>query len=159
MQIKQAVGQFLYWLEVDRECSPMTIEAYSSDLKQFSAFLRQEGVEAETGAVAPEILRSFMGSMKGRGLSQQTVARRLNCLRSLWRFLNTAGLDTSNPCIAVSVPRKRRCLPTFLSAEECRALLQATEHSHCDDRELRTLAEHCCLCPSLSRQGQRKYQV
>jgi len=130
MQFEQAVEQFLYWLEIERECSPLTIEAYQSDARQFRAFLSDVGIDHDTKAITSDVVRQFIAEMKGRGLSPQTIARRINCLRSLWRFLNITGLETTNPCIAVTVPRKRRSLPTFLSVDECRAMLGATETNH-----------------------------
>ena len=130
MRIAQAREQFLQYLAVERECSEATITAYRSDLACFAGFVEEQHIADEVERLRPEDLASFMQRLRQRDLAAQTVARRMNCLRSLFRFLQIKGKLDINPCGSISVPKKPRRLPTYLSVGECQRLLAATDTNY-----------------------------
>ena len=128
--IREAADEFYLCLEAERGCSPLTVQAYRSDIEQFCEFLKDEKVEPQLEAVTPKLLRMFLLVMKQAGLAASTRARRLYALRSLWGFLEKTEVVQANPCRKVSVPKARQNVPQYLTPEECEALLEATQDQY-----------------------------
>lgn len=107
--------------------SPHTILAYTEDLAQFNEFLVAAGRTIDD---ADHILiRRFLGVLLDRGLEKSTSARKLACVRSLYRFLRRRGLRDTNPTLLVSTPRRARRLPTFLDEQTIGTVLDLPDRS------------------------------
>ena len=76
------------------------------------------------GITALEI-RRFVAHLSGTSVSRRTVARRLSCLRSFFRYLCREGTLEHNPAAAVPTPRLERRLPSFLDERQVVRLLEA----------------------------------
>jgi len=116
--IREAAEEFYPYLEAERGCSPLTVQAYRADIEQFCEFLKDEQVEPQVEAVTPKLLRQFLLVMKQAGLAASTRARRLYALRSLWDFLEKAEMAEANPCRKVAAPKTRQSVPEYLRPEE-----------------------------------------
>ena len=116
--IREAAEEFYLYLEAERGCSPLTVQAYRSDIEQFCEFLKDEEVEPRLHAVTPKLLRQFLLVMKQAGLAASTRGRRLYALRSLWDFLEKAEMAEANPCRKVSAPKTRQSVLEYLTPEE-----------------------------------------
>lgn len=71
------------------------------------------------------MLRSYLASLKARGLARSSIERRLAGLRTFWRFLRAQGLVEDDPTRQVRSPRRRRLLPRCLRADEVARLMDA----------------------------------
>lgn len=124
------VEEFIAHIAHVRQLSPRTVEAYSTDLAEFTAFLSGYfGAENWTWSGIDRLaIRSFMGDcMTRRGLGKRTVARKLSAVRSLFRFLHIEEIVEANPARAVRSPKKDRTLPGFLTREQMEQVLGAAE--------------------------------
>ena len=130
MLISDAADEFLLYLEAERGCSPLTVEAYHSDIEQLLAFLRSEGLAPHLDTVTAHVLRRFLLAMKRNGLAASTRARRIYALRSLWDFLEKSEIVDANPCRKVSAPKSGEKIPEYLTPDECQALLDATSDQY-----------------------------
>jgi len=119
-----------------------TISAYQSDLRQWRQFL-EKALESEAPRVSDvtrSTVRGFIVDQRERGLSNTTVARRVNCLRSFWHFLEHAEITAENPLDRIRLPKSRTKLPTFLTDDEMRRLLEAAGETHYADLAARDRA-------------------
>ena len=114
---------FLAYLSAERRASPHTIAAYTEDLRQFSAFLQDAG--RSPAAVDHQTIRRFLGALLDQGLAKRSVARKLACLRSFYKFLKKRGLVETNPTTLVATPRLEQRLPSFLDEQ---TVVQVLEH-------------------------------
>lgn len=62
-------------------------------------------------------------------MAKSTAARKLACVRSLFRFLRRRGLRDTNPTLLVSTPKKARRLPTFLDEPTIRTVLDLPDRT------------------------------
>jgi integrase/recombinase XerC len=137
--VQRAIGEFLQYLRAERGASAYTLKSYREDLEHFLRFLRES-----SGAVVPPrsittlMLRGYVARLHHEGFARSTVARRLACLRSFFRFGCRQGWAESNPARAVRTPRARRTLPHFLSTRDVKVLLEAPGGD--DDQALRDRA-------------------
>ena len=123
MQIQTAYQEFLAYLAVERNCSPLTISAYRSDCRLFLEALAAEGAPAEVEAVDKRVIRQYIVWLRNRGLKPSSVTRRIHSLRSFWNYLWDSEYTDSNPFRKLTLPKQSRSLPVYLSDDECRSLV------------------------------------
>ena len=75
--------------------------------------------------IGPLDIRRFLAEQSTRQYAKRTIARRLSCLRSFFRFLCRDGLLKDNPAAVVPTPRLERRLPHFLDEPQMARLLEA----------------------------------
>jgi len=121
------VRRFLRHLDIERNFSPHTLKSYQEDLKQFLAALRQPGNGSTTAwrEVDALLLRRFLASLSKAGYAKSSIARKLACLRSFFRFLCRLGVVEANPVAAMRTPKQDKKLPLFLTDQEVEVLLSA----------------------------------
>ncbi len=124
--MQAAVAAFLQYLKIERNCSPLTIKSYGEDFGSILEYFRDfaGGIPAP-GAVTVAALRGYVAYMHECDYSRSTMARRLACLRSFFRWCCREKLAATNPAKALRTPRAGRRLPHFLSTEQVAQLLEA----------------------------------
>jgi integrase/recombinase XerC len=124
--MQAAVAAFLQHLKFERNCSPLTIKSYGEDFASVLEYFRDfaGGIPA-TGEIGVAALRGYVMYMHQCEYSRSTMARRLACLRSFFRYCCREKLVATNPAKALRTPRAGRHLPHFLSTEQVARLLEA----------------------------------
>lgn len=122
----RAIDGFLRYLKIERNSSPLTIKSYAEDLASFHEYLhdRVGGIPSPDQISVP-VLRGYVAYLHECDYAKTTVARRLACLRSLFRYCVREELTTSNPAQALRTPRTGRKLPSLLSPNQITTLLEA----------------------------------
>ena len=115
------VERFLQYQGVERNASDATCRSYAVDLAQFFRFLGHRRL----GALTPLDVRRFVAHLSTGQRSRRTIARKLSCLRSFFRFLCREGRLDHNPAQAVPTPRLDRRLPSFLDEQQVARLVEA----------------------------------
>jgi integrase/recombinase XerC len=119
--MQRYIEKFLRYLEIERNASSHTILNYKLDLEGFGKFLKETPIEK----VDYLSLRAFLATLKQSNLTQRTIARKLSCLRSFFRFLCREGLLKIDPTSALSSPKIEKHLPLFLTEDETTKLIEA----------------------------------
>ena len=127
MLMDTAIRDFGLYLEAERGYSTQTTKAYRSDLLLFCDYVRREGSSGLVGEITTPLVRAWVVEMKQRGLSLNTIGRRVHALRSFWRYLLDTGTVADDLLRKVSVPKRVQAPPRYLQAGELRALLQAAQ--------------------------------
>lgn len=120
--LENLADEFLTYLQVNQNYSRHTLESYSLDLQQFFEFLRERQL-MEIEAVNHLEIRRFLARLKAEERSRATVARKLSCLRSFFKYLARQGYLTHNPLLTVATPKREKKLPQFFYPEEVSQLL------------------------------------
>lgn len=121
-----AIDAFIRHLKIERNASPLTLKSYSEDLGSLLAFfndVRQRVPDVDQVTVGE--LREFVAYLHECGYAKTTIARRLACLRSFFRYCRREKLIEANPAQALRTPRTGRKLPHFLSTDQVTTLLEA----------------------------------
>jgi integrase/recombinase XerD len=114
---------FLLHLKTERRLSGNTLAAYGADLRRFSAFLAERGIDARK-FTRPDFLDHLTG-IREEGLSARSAARHVSTLRSFFRFLVSEGVLAASPVSGVKAPRLGRPLPKYLTPSQVNRLLAA----------------------------------
>lgn len=124
--MRDAIKQFLNYLKVERNASELTIKSYADDLSHVVEFFQEQtAVVPDPKLVDVGALRGYVSWLHECGYARTTVARRLACLRSFFRYCNREGICETNPARPLRTPRTGRKLPHFLTTEQIGALLAA----------------------------------
>jgi integrase/recombinase XerC len=75
------------------------------------------------------------------GLVKASIARKLSAIRSFYRYLLQEGLVFTSPAATTSSPKLDKRLPSFLTLEEARRLLEAPDVSTPQGQRDRALLE------------------
>lgn len=113
------VKRFLSYLSTERNASSYTQLNYQLDLTQFFAFLQHQRLRD----ITPLDIRRFVAHLSSAHVSRRTIARKLSCLRSFFRYLCREGTLAHNPAAAIPTPKLERRLPSFLDEQQVTRLL------------------------------------
>ncbi|MCC5933414.1 MAG: tyrosine recombinase XerC [Balneolales bacterium] len=119
------ISRFINYLKVERNASPHTITSYRKDLESFSLFLvgYDAQVRENPDAITRFHLRAWMGQLSDDGLSRSSIARKVSCLKSFFKYTLARGYTTKNPAELVSIPKTEKKLPVNLQADEALEML------------------------------------
>ena len=115
------INQFLSYLEIEKNFSSHTQLNYRHDLEEFSVFLDKNSLLQ----VDYPLLRRYLALLKQNQLKPRSVARKLSCLRSFFKFLQREGIVEHNPAKLVVTPKLDKPLPHFMTEEETIKLIEA----------------------------------
>ena len=119
------IDGFIRHLRIERNASPLTLKSYAEDLESLLEFFTEQlGRPPEVDQVAIGQLRQYVSYLYDCGYAKSTIARRLACLRSFFRYCRREGLIDSNPAQALRTPRAGRKLPNFLSNRQVTQLIE-----------------------------------
>ncbi len=114
-----------------RRASPLTVEAYARDLRQFLGFLRdQREVPPDLDALAalkPADIRAFLARRRAEGVASRSLLRQLAALRSFAHHLAREGLARVDALDKVRSPKAARALPKALPAGAAREMARGEE--------------------------------
>ena len=113
---------FLQYLEVEKQASPHTVEVYARALRQFRAWAADSFPGWEN--CTPDQMRDWLFQELKDEAATSSIRLRFAALRSFYRFMmRRHGLET-NPMTGVSLPRKKKTLPVFLTLNQMLELLE-----------------------------------
>lgn len=101
--------------------SKHTIVAYKKDLEQFIAYLSSLEI-TDVKEVKKENIDGFIQKLLGENYTKKSASRKLNSIRTFFRYLKQEDVITQNPALEVSHPKYTQAPPRILSKLEYRAL-------------------------------------
>ena len=144
--MQQVFNRYINYLKAERNASPYTVRNYTSDLlgskniKGFFTFLAERGVKSLNEADR-SLLRDYMAYLVEQGLVKASIARKLSAIRSFYRYMVREEILPVNPVQETSSPKLDRRLPSFLTTQEVKRLLEAPDLSTPQGQRDRALLE------------------
>jgi len=105
-----------------RGSAERTRRAYGVDLGGFAEWAGEQGLSP--GDVRHRDVRRFGAGLSNAGAAPATVARKLAAIRGLYGYLVRTERAGANPAELVSSPKRSEKLPTVLTTEQMRTLLE-----------------------------------
>ena len=108
------IENFARYLSNERNYSDRTVGSYTSDLVQFSDFIKgiDAGISLETAD--RDLVRDWMVSLMDTGSGPASVNRKLSTLRTFYKYLILTGVVDKSPAALVKGPKKAKPLPHFV---------------------------------------------
>lgn len=121
---EEILEAYLRTLLAEKNLSPYTLRNYRSDTLDFFRWMR-EGERAEPLEVDRASFRRYLGHLRDSGVASASVTRKVSTIRGYFRFLTREGSLDANPLVNVSAPKRERRLPSILSRDDLRTLIEA----------------------------------
>lgn len=123
VQERVHIQSFLDYLKFEKRYSAHTLIAYTNDLTCFFDFLEIQYGIRNIGEIQSTIVRSWLASLKDKGLGSVSLNRKISSLKSYFKYqLKTGGVEQS-PMGQVISPRKSKRLPVFVKEDDVRQLV------------------------------------
>lgn len=123
ISLTETSAKFTEFLKNQKRASA-TILAYSNDIAQMAKFLAGKGVTAVT-AINQALLEEFKADLESKGYTAKSISRKINSIKTFFRFLKTEGVVETDPAASVAHPKYEIKPPRILSKLEYRALRDA----------------------------------
>jgi len=101
--------------------SAFTIVAYKKDLEQFVGFLSSKDLN-DIRDVKKEEISGFINKLISESYSKKSASRKLNSIRTFFRFLKNEKVLDQNPSLDVTHPKYIQAPPRIFSKLEYRAI-------------------------------------
>ncbi len=127
LKINTAIDKFIEHLKaLDR--SSNTIVAYRGDLEQFEEYLTGEEDVTSVDEIDTSHVKGFKEHLSNKDYTAKTVSRKLNSVKSFFRFLVEENIVNRDVSRQVKHPKIENDLPRVLEPMEYRALRDICRH-------------------------------
>lgn len=122
MTVAEAIEAFLFHCRYEKNLSPKTLKAYTTDLKQFGGFLTSLGEPCQIADIAKEELRAFIKAQYEH-LAPRSVKRKVATLKALFGYLEREDAVAVSPFRKMEVRiKEERRLPRTVPLSELKRL-------------------------------------
>jgi integrase/recombinase XerD len=139
--------EYLIYLRVEKGLRPLTIEAYERDLTQFAEFLESPGFQlnpATLAAARQPHVSGFLDHLRKHGVESRSAARKLSCIRGLYRWLLLDKRIKHDPTVNLESLSTWKVLPKSLAESEVNSMMEraavAADHPQAGSTSLRDRA-------------------
>lgn len=130
---------FKRYLQLERNLSPNSIEAYLNDVHKLESYCIYIGLELPQ--VNTRDIQKFLIFINDFHVSPYTQARLLSGLKTFFAFLQLEYDYPSNPAEHLEAPRLSRKIPSVLNIEEINQLIEAIDLSLPEGMRNKTILE------------------
>lgn len=140
---------FARYLDFQRGLSRHTVRAYTGDLDALLTFLgagpdQEADVSAVLAVLSLADLRAWLADQAATGHSRATMARRGATIRTFSTWAHRRGLLGSDVAVRLRSPRADNRLPTVLSQDQARQVMEVAGQAARGDRPL-SVRDHAIL--------------
>lgn len=134
---------FSTYLRYELNRSPLTVDAYLADLRQFAEFLSSRSLPTPSGnnlsrpeasvfsteadllpnASTPDI-RAWLSLLSAGGDKPRTLRRKAQSLRAFYRYLMKRRIIKTNPATDITLAKTDKPLPQFVREKEIERILE-----------------------------------
>lgn len=120
--LRTPVENFLRYLKVERQLSPLTLSSYQRQLDALMALMTESGLR-QWHQLEPADVRALAAKSRRSGLQPTSLALRLSALRSFLDWQVAKGALPANPAKGIATPKTSRHLPKNIDVDEMGQLL------------------------------------
>ncbi len=125
------LNRFIRYLEIERNASPKTVDAYRRDIRQFLLFCclewETDPARLDYGRIDRLMIRLWLGSLMKSKLAKATLSRKTASIRSFFKFAFKRGMIHHNPAHLLMIPKKEQRLPKTVRPEELNLMMETID--------------------------------
>ncbi|HID93664.1 MAG TPA: site-specific tyrosine recombinase XerD [bacterium (Candidatus Stahlbacteria)] len=123
----EIIDRFINYLMIERGSSQNTCNSYKRDIEKFLNFLKQKK-KNPINAKGDDI-ENFILYLESIGLKRRSICRAISSIRVFYNFLLEEGELKTSPAVNIETPKFMRSLPSVLSQDEVRRIIEAPDTS------------------------------
>lgn len=136
--------KFKRYLMLEKSLAANTVEAYMSDLKKLTDFIKASGTDMLS--VSYHDLQEFAATLNDVGIHPRSQMRIISGIRGFFRFLVLDGYLEKDPSELLSSPKPGRHIPEVLSLEEIDMMVSAIDASTAEGQRNKAIIETLYGC-------------
>lgn len=137
MELQKALKEYLVHIQVNEGRSPRTVSSYHEDLKQYIAYLEENGIK-DTKKITYPLIEKFITLQSARKAST-SVVRMAASIRSFHQDLAFMH-NEADPSLNLEVHKSTKSLPIYCTVDEITALMASF-----DDKDPNQYLDHAIL--------------
>lgn len=106
-----------------------TVDAYRRDVEQFREWMERQSVR-DAGKVTKDHVRSYISFLTTLRRARRSISRKRAALARYYGWLVRNGHVKVDPTVGVKAPSDKGRLPTVLTSDQLRALLESRPDGH-----------------------------
>jgi len=106
-----------------------TVDAYRRDVEQFREWMERQSVH-DAGKVTKDHVRSYISFLTTLRRARRSISRKRAALARYYGWLVRNGHVKIDPTVGVKAPSDKGRLPTVLTGDQLRALLESRPEGH-----------------------------
>lgn len=115
---------FVSYMRYELNRSPLTVDAYQRDLRQFFDFLASDDTrDIYLQTVTAADIRAWLGKLGRNGATAASLRRKTQSLRAFFHFLCKREIIKANPASEIILAKLPKPLPHFIREQEMESLL------------------------------------
>jgi tyrosine recombinase XerC len=138
--MQEVFNKYIAYLEAERNVSAYTVRNYTNDLMEFFGFVRGKGISTLKD-VNKLTLRSYLAHLMEKGFAKSSIARKLSAVRSFYRYLMREEMVSASPAATTVSPKLDKRLPSFLTVEDAKRLVESPDLTQPQGQRDRALLE------------------
>lgn len=139
MEWNVAKQDFKRYLQLERNLSNNSIEAYLNDVQKLEVYCGYKLIALDE--ITTKVIQQFLLFINGYHISPFTQARLLSGLKTFFAFMQIEYGIKSNPAALLESPRLSRKIPSVLNIREIDALIQAIDLSAAEGMRNKAILE------------------
>lgn len=120
---------FRQYLQLEKNVSKNTVEAYLRDILKIETYCEEAGIELNSIEPEQAFFQGFIKWLALSGVSATTQARIISGIRSFFDYMLIEKHVKHNPTAFIEFPRLTKKLPSVLSNEEIEKILEQIDQS------------------------------
>ena len=109
------IDQFISYIEAEKRFSPLTVEAYQSDMDQFAQYLRDRFEIEDLTQVKTTTVKSYIVHLKEEGLVNRSINRKMSTLRTFYKYCLRENLIEKSPMTGIKALKQPKTLVKFVT--------------------------------------------
>jgi integrase/recombinase XerC len=127
MQAGPIIQSFLDYLKFEKRYSRHTVISYETDLVSFFDYIAVEYGDTPLNQLTHIYIRSWLASLKDRGLTAKSINRKISSLKSFFKYQLKNGVIKQTPMTKVIAPKNEKRLPNFVADKDIKTLFDHVE--------------------------------
>jgi len=123
------IKNFKEYLQIERNFSKNTLDAYIRDIKQLERFSIISSIKSPK-FVSCENLMDYLQEISKKNISERTQARCISSIKAFYKYLIEEELVQENPTTLIESPKLGIYLPNVLSFEDIEKLINEIDKTN-----------------------------
>lgn len=120
------LNDFFMYISTEKGLATNSVDAYMTDLRSFSIFLKKEAIPTFKDATEESIV-NFLSQKKNNGYALSSISRALIAIKVFFQFLKREGITKNNTALYLESPRLGLKLPSVLTQKEIILLFEQAD--------------------------------
>jgi len=122
----ELITDFSDFLTTEKKLSPITLESYKRDIKQYTTYLEENNISDLINTNKTTII-TYLIYLQNKGKATSTISRNIASIRCFYQFLLINNLVHQDPTINLESPKAEKKAPSILTLKEIDMLLSQPE--------------------------------